>query len=99
MTLWYSSTCTTYVCTLFVRAQQSLEESSTPVQPSGQRDNLQGQETTVIQWNLSVTVTHGPKISELELSGCNKEVAALHSDHFTQIQLYHSHVKLCLAGQ
>ena len=26
---------------------------------------------------------------ELELSGCNKEVAAaLHSDHYSQVQLY-----------
>ena len=25
---------------------------------------------------------------ELELSGCNKEVAALHSDHYTQVLLY-----------
>ena len=24
---------------------------------------------------------------ELELSGCNKEVAVLHSDHYTQAQL------------
>ena len=27
---------------------------------------------------------------ELELSGYNKEVAALHSDHYTQVQLYYS---------
>ena len=29
---------------------------------------------------------------EPELSGCNKEVAALHSDHYRQVPLYFDHV-------
>ena len=43
---------------------------------------MKSQQTCIINTNALV----GPL--EIELSGCNKEVAALHSDHYMQVQLY-----------
>ena len=42
-----------------------------------------GYSVLIVQWNLIVTVTNG-----LKVCGCNREVAALQSDHYTEVPLY-----------